>query len=144
MATQAKPSAAPTSERTGMNGQGSLLTLTRAAVEDVIRLVQQEIRLARLEVKEMLVSNAWGGAMLMAAALCGLVCIVLALVTLALLLPFPAAAATGIEASVFLLGAIVLGLLGRSRLKLGPPKQTLTSLKEGAEWAKQLLKRNGK
>lgn len=139
MATEVRPPAAPTA----VNGQGSLLTLTRAAVEDAIRLVQQEIQLARLEVKEMLVSNVWGGAMLAGAAGSLLLGIMLALVTVALLFPLPALA-TGIEAAVFLLGAIVLGLLGRSRLKLGPPQQTLTSLKEDAQWAKQLLKRNGK
>jgi hypothetical protein len=50
----------------------------------------------------------------------------------------------GIETGVFLVLAAVLGLIGKSRLRIGAPPKTMTSLKEDAEWAKNLLKRNGK
>ena len=40
--------------------------------------------------------------------------------------------------------AVILGLAGKSMLLIGPPPKTMTTLKEDAEWAKQVLKRNGK
>ena len=40
--------------------------------------------------------------------------------------------------------AIVLALVGKGLLKVGAPPKTMTTLKEDAEWAKHLLKRNGK
>jgi len=42
------------------------------------------------------------------------------------------------------LEAIILGLIGKGMLKIGAPPKTMTTLKEDAEWAKQVLKRNGK
>ena len=88
------------------NGRRGLIDLARLAVEDTVRLVQQEIQLAKIEIQEMLRSN--------------------------------------IKAAIFLVLLIILGLLGKSMLKIGPPPKTMTTLKEDAEWAKQVLKRNGK
>lgn len=135
------------SHKSGANGRSGLADLAMLAVEDVLRLVQQEIQLAKLELKEMLVSSAWGGALLAAAGLFALLFLVFLFVTLALVFPLPPsphALVAGIEAGVFLLLAAVLGLIGKSRLRIGAPPKTLTSLKEDAEWAKSLLKRNGK
>jgi len=125
------------------NGRRSMIDLTRTAVEDVVRLVQQEIQLAKLELKEMVVSNARGGAMLATAGACVVMFLILGLVTIALVIPAHALAAA-IEAAVFLVAAIVLVLLGKRQLKFGPPPRTMRSLREDAEWARQLLKRNGK
>ena len=135
------------SPESGANGRSGLADLAILAVEDVLRLVQQEIQLATLELKEMLVSSAWGGALLAAAGLFGLLFLVFLFVTLALVFPLPSsphALVAGIEAGVFLVLAAVLGLIGKSRLHIGAPPKTMTSLKEDAEWAKNLLKRNGK
>jgi len=135
------------SPESGANGRRGLVDLTVLAVEDVLRLVQQEIQLAKLEIKEMLVSSAWGGAFLAAAGLFGLLFLVFLFVTLALVFPLPAsphAMVAGIETAVFLVLAAVLGLIGKARLRIGAPPKTMTSLKEDAEWAKNLLKRNGK
>ena len=125
------------------NGRRGLIDLARVAVEDTVRLVQQEIQLAKIEIREMLRSNIRAAVFLGAAALCGLLFIVMLLVTIALLIPAHALAA-GIETLIFLLLLIILGLLGKSMLKIGPPPKTMTTLKEDAEWAKQVLKRNGK
>jgi len=131
----------------GGNGRRGLVDLTVLAVEDVLRLVQQEIQLAKLEVKEMLVSSAWGGALLAAAGLFALLFLIFLFVTLALVFPLPPsphALVAGIESGVFLVLSAVLGLIGKSRLRIGPPPKTMTTLKEDAEWAKNLLKRNEK
>jgi uncharacterized membrane protein YqjE len=125
------------------NGRHGLIDLARLAVEDTIRLVQQEIQLAKIEVKEMLQSNIKAAVFLGIAGLCGLLFLIMLLVTIALIVPAHALVA-GIETVVFLVLAAILALIGKSRLKIGPPPKTMTTLKEDAEWAKQVLKRNGK
>jgi len=125
------------------NGRRGLIDLARVAVEDTIRLVQQEIELAKIEIREMLRSNIRAAIFLGAAAFCGLLFVVMLLVTIALLIPAHALAA-GIETVIFLVLLVILGLWGRSMLIIGPPPKTMTTLKEDAEWAKQVLKRNGK
>lgn len=128
---------------TNGNGRRGVIELARLAVEDTIRLVQQEIQLARIEVQEMLKSNLQAAVLLAVAGLFGLLFLVMLFVFIALLLP-PHALVAGIEAVAFLIVAVVLALIGKSRLKIGAPPKTMTTLKEDAEWAKQVLKRNGK
>ena len=128
---------------TNGNGRRGVFELARVAVEDTIRLVQQEIQLAKIEVREMLRSNIKAAIFLGIAGVCGLLFLIMLLVFIALLIPDHALLA-GIEAVVFLVIAVVLGLMGKGNLKIGPPPKTMTTLKEDAEWAKQVLKRNGK
>src|SRR5438132_104060 len=113
------------------------------SVEDTVRLVQQEIQLAKIELKEMIQRDLKAAIFLGAAALCGLLFFIMLLVTIALIIPEHALVA-GIETVVFLVLAIILGLVGKAMLTIGPPPKTMTTLKEDAEWAKQVLKRNGK
>ena len=120
-----------------------VIELARVAVEDTIRLVQQEVQLAKIEIQEMLRSNLRAAIFLGVAGVCGLLFFIMLLVFIALLIPAHALVA-GIEAVVFLVLAVVLGLSGKGMLKIGPPPKTITTLKEDAEWAKQVLKRNGK
>jgi len=133
------------SARTTTNGSGrhGLIDLARVAVEDTVRLVQQEIQLAKIEIKEMLRSNIKAAVFLGIAAVCGLLFFILLLVTIALIIPAHALVA-GIETGLFLVLAVILGLVGKRMLQIGPPPKTMTTLKEDAEWAKQVLKRNGK
>ncbi len=133
------------SARTTADGSGrhGLIDLARVAVEDTVRLVQQEIQLAKIELKEMLRSNIKAAVFLGIAAFCGLLFFIMLLVTIALVIPAHALVA-GIETVLFLLLAVILGLVGKRMLQIGPPPKTMTTLKEDAEWAKQVLKRNGK
>jgi uncharacterized membrane protein YqjE len=140
-----RASATESAGTTGTNGNGrrGLIDLARMAVEDTVRLVQQEIQLAKIEIGEMLRSNIKAAVFLSVAAVCGLLFLVMLLVTIALVIPAHALVA-GIEAALFLVLLIVLALVGKSMLKIGAPPKTMTTLKEDAEWAKQVLKRNGK
>ena len=133
------------SARTATNGNGArgLIDLARLAVEDTVRLVQQEIQLAKIELKEMLQSNLKAAIFLGTAAFCGLLFFIMLLVTIAFIIPAHALVA-GIETVVFLILAAILGLIGKNMLKIGAPPKTMTTLKEDAEWARQVLKRNGK
>ena len=125
------------------NGRRGVIDLARMAVDDVIRLVQQEIQLAKVEVKEMLGSNIRAAIFLAVAGVCALLFFVMLLVTLALLIPAHALV-SGIEAVIFLILLVVFGLMGKSNPKIGPPRKTMDSLKEDAEWARHRLTRNGK
>jgi uncharacterized membrane protein YqjE len=138
-----RATATDSANATSANGRRGLIDLARLAVEDTVLLVQQEIRLATIEVKEMLASNLKAAVFLGGAAFCGLLFLIMLLVTIALIIPAHALAA-GIETVLFLILAAILALIGRTMLKIGPPPKTLTTLKEDAEWARQVLKRNGK
>jgi uncharacterized membrane protein YqjE len=128
---------------TNSNGRRGLIELARLAVEDTIKLVQQEIQLAKIEIQEMLKSNIKAAIFLAIAGFCALIFFIMLLVTIALLIPAHALVA-GIETVIFLLLAVIVGLMGKGMLKIGAPPKTMTTLKEDAEWAKQVLKRNGK
>ena len=140
-----RASATESARTTATNGKSrrGVIDLARLAVEDTIRLVQQEIQLAKIEIQEMLRSNIKAAIFLGLAAACGVLFFVMLLVTLALIIPAHALAA-GIETAVFLVLLVIFALVGRSMLKIGPPPKTMTTLKEDAEWARQVLKRNGK
>ncbi len=133
-----------TTTGTARNGDRGLVDLARLAIEDVVRLVQKEIELAKLEVREMLTSNIRAAIFLAIAGLCVLLALNLALVTLALAFGAIAVFVAAIEVVLFLVIAAICGLLGKGMLKIGPPEKTVASWKEDAEWAKQLLKPNGK
>src|ERR1700726_3708226 len=139
------PRASATDSANGTNGNGrrGLIDLARLAVEDTVRLVQQEIQLAKIELKEMLQSNLKAAIFLGTAAFCGLLFFILLLVTIALIIPAHALVA-GIETVLFLVLAVILGLVGKGMLKIGPPPKTMTTLKEDAEWAKKDMKQKGK
>ena len=136
-------SRASANESANGNGRRGLIDLARRAVEDTVLLVQQEIQLAKIETVEMLRSNLIAAMLLGVAAFCGLVFFLMLLVTIALIIPEHALVA-GIETVLFLVLAVVLALVGKSRLKIEAPPKTMTTLKEDAEWARQVLKRNGK
>jgi uncharacterized membrane protein YqjE len=140
-----RASATESARTTSTNGNRphGLIDLARVAVEDTVRLVQQEIQLAKIEIKEMLQTNIKAAVFLGIAALCALLFFIMLLVTIALVIPAHALA-SGLEALFFLVLAGILALIGKSLLKIGPPPKTMTTLKEDAEWAKQVLKRNGK
>jgi uncharacterized membrane protein YqjE len=137
------PAGSARATATNQNGHHGMIDLARVAVEDTIKLVQQEIQLAKIEIAEMLKSNLKAAIFLVGAATCGLLFFIFLLVFAAFIIPAHALVA-GIETAVFLVLTILFGLVGKSFLKIGPPTKTITTLKEDAEWAKQVLKRNGK
>jgi uncharacterized membrane protein YqjE len=151
-APRASATDAARSTTTDGNGRRGLVELARMAVEDTVRLVQQEIQLAKIEIQEMLRSNIQAAVLLGAAGLCALLALVMLLAFIPLMFltgshvwifPVPAFIAL-VEVIVFVLVAVILGLTGKNKLQIGAPPKTMTTLKEDAEWARQVLKRNGK
>jgi len=129
----------------GPNGRDrrGLIDLARIAVDDAVKLVQQEIELAKIELREMMTANLMAVGLIAAAALFVFLFVLMLLIALIEWIPNHTLAAL-VMAAVFLVAAVVLALVGRSLLKFGPPPKTMTTLKEDAEWAKTVLKRNGK
>jgi hypothetical protein len=116
-----------------------LTTTVTALVADVQRLVRLEIELAKQEVLGLVKRNAAAAGMLAAAALGLFFAFIFFQVWLIVLLPHHAIVA-GIVAGFWFLLALVLALVGKSRLKIEPPKLMLQSLKDDVEWAKQQIK----
>lgn len=143
MDSQPRPGGSPRSAAPNGSERRGLMDLARLAVDDVVKLVQQEIELAKIELREMLVSNLKAVGLIAAAALFAFLFILMLLIALIEWIPNHTLAAL-ITAGIFLVAAIVLGLVGRSMFKVGPLPKTMTTLKEDAEWARTVLKRNGR
>ncbi len=103
-------------------------------VESAQQLVRLEIALAKREVKELAISNGIAAGALAGAALFALTAVLVALpVWLVVVIPQHAVAAA-VWFLLYLLLAIGLALLGRSRLAIRMPQRTIQSLKETKAW----------
>ena len=124
----------------------SLLALARQLVSGVVQLVRLEITQGRQEIGEMLGQTRSGLIMIGIAvaflfvALITLVVTVI-LATAALLSFLPAWLVALMYLVIFLGIAGLLAWLGIRRIRVGPPEQTIESVKEDIAWAKRLLRR---
>jgi VIT1/CCC1 family predicted Fe2+/Mn2+ transporter len=126
-----------------LNGE-SVPDLTSGLVEDAQKLVRLEIALARQEVKELAVQNGVAAGMLAAAGLLAMLAVLVAVpVLLVVALPWHWQAAV-VWIVLYLVAAGVLALVGRSRLRLQPPRRTIESLKETKEWALHQVRSRGR
>lgn len=125
--------------------QRSLFALARQLIADVIALAKLELQHGRQEIGLML-AGAKRGAILIGIAL-GL--IFMALIALVAALILGLAALTGlpdwamalIVFIVLLLVGAVLGYRGARRIRVGPPAETIASVKEEIAWARRLTRR---
>lgn len=131
-----KPRGPATGEADGLGSAISTL------VSQTSRLVELEIMLARQELKALLKRNAIAAGMLAVAGVSCLMFLIIGQVWLIAVLPRHALSA-GVIAGLWLIAGAALGLLGKARLKIEPPKATLESLKEDLEWVKQQIKHAG-
>ena len=123
-------------------------TSSRALIESVIsdakELVGLEIALARQELKDLAVRNGIAvGFLVLGAILIALAVLVSLPVLVVVLVPWHWQAAAAWLA-LYLLGGLVLVLVGRARLRLQPPARTIESLKESKEWALRHVRSNGR
>lgn len=118
----------------------SLGELISEAASDLQKLFRQEVDLAKAELREEGVKAGKAAAMLGAAALAGLMVIVLASFALvyALANVMDAGWAALIVAALWAVAGAVLFVLGRNRMREVDPKpeQTIETLKEDAQWAR--------
>jgi len=124
----------------GSEGIGSLIA---GLIKDMQDLVRGEIQLAKTELKEDATAAGKGIGFLVVGGLIGLVALVFVALTAAALLDkwMQTWIAVGIVTLVLILIAAFLALSGKSKLSASSlkPQQTIDSLKENQEWAKQQI-----
>jgi len=123
----------------------SAFTLAKRLLSGGVALARLELQHGRQEIGQMLAQTR-SAAVLIGIAV-GLV--FLALIAFVILLILGIAALTGLAAwlvalIVFFVLLVVAGLLGWGgvrRIRIGPPEETIASVKEDVEWARRLLRR---
>jgi uncharacterized membrane protein YqjE len=123
-----------------------IVDLARQLVGGVVRLAKLEVTHGRQEIGEMLAVTK-SGLILIGIAI-GLVflavitfVVMIILVTAALLSFLPAWLVALLWLVIFLAVAALLAWRGIRRIRIGPPEQTIASVKEDIAWAKRLLRR---
>jgi uncharacterized membrane protein YqjE len=122
-----------------------ILQLARQLIGGVVQLVRLEVTHGRQEIGQML-ADTRGGLILIGVAVGLLVAALIALVAFVIL---AIAGLTGlpdwlVALLVFIVLAGVAALLaywGVRRIRIGPPEETIESVKEDVAWAKRLLRR---
>jgi uncharacterized membrane protein YqjE len=123
----------------------SILGLARQLLGGVVQLVRLEVTHGRQELGAMLAETR-GGLILIGIAAGLLVAALISLMTFVIL----AIAALSslpdwlVALLVFIVLSAVAGLLGYRgvrRIRIGPPEETIASVKEDMAWAKRLLRR---
>ncbi len=118
----------------------SLGELVAHATADLSSLLRQEVALAKVEIKQEVVSAGKGAGMLGGAGFAGLFALVFLSISAAYgisWLGVPLGCAFFAVGALYLVAAAVLGLLGKKNLgKVGAPERTIATVKDDVEWAK--------
>lgn len=117
----------------------SVVDLLKNAIRDAQDLVRKEVALVKAELRDEARKLGSAVAMLAGAAVMGVLALVFLMTTLALGLAtafeWPAWIGYAIVTGLLLLVAVVLGLMGRSRIAAARPlPRTMETMKENSEW----------
>ena len=107
---------------------------------DTARLVQLEIELAQQELKALLWRNIIAIGLLAAGGILAFLGLIFVFDTIVEAVPIRHWISALILAVVFIIVAVVLALVGRSRLKFAPPEATIQTIKDDLEWVKQQIR----
>ena len=140
----------PTEPRTSADAQPdtghrdeSVSELIGGVIGDLQGLVRGEIRLAKTELQDSARTAGRGIAMLVAGAVLGLIGFVFLMLALVEVLDewLPRWGAAGIVALGLIVIAVILALIGKSRLSGDAlkPDETIASLEEDREWANRQI-----
>lgn len=103
-------------------------------LEDVQRIAELQLQLARRELRDMAMRNAVaGGSLAVGAALIAVAIFVGVPVLLVTILPWHWEVAAIWSALYLVLGALAI-LVGKARLRISAPPKTLEALRENREW----------
>lgn len=126
---------------TGSSDPRSIGDIASSILENAQEIFRDEIRLAKVELREDLMRAARAAAMLVAGAVLGLFAFGMLLFTATWALDriLPLWAAAGIVATVVALCAVILITVGRSRIsEVNPkPEKTVETMKENVQWLRQ-------
>jgi len=131
---------AGTGQSGSTNGEKSLGELVASATKDLSLLVQQEVALAKVEIKKEVAAAGKGAGMFGGAGLTGLFALIFLSISLAYAISwFGIGLGWGffIVGMLYLVVAGVLALLGKKQIsKVGPPAKTIATVKDDVAWAK--------
>jgi hypothetical protein len=127
----------------------SLVELGRQLIEEARGLVRKEIELAKVEIIDLLKTNAIAVGLFVGAAVLALIMFIMLQVAFIVTILVTLGQAAGFYLAWSLFGfwlvlVIVLGLIGKSKLKFKPPEKTISTIKGDIEWAKGQIHSNGK
>ena len=138
----AGPPGAYQSDRSPGEGEG-LGSLISGTIKDLQELMRAEVQLAKTELKEDAATAGRGVSVIAAGALVGLVGFIFLMLAVTYLLDrwFSQWVSAGIVGLALAVIAAILVSSGRSRLSAAnfKPQQTIDTLKEDKEWAKQQI-----
>lgn len=133
------------SMRDTLHENASLVELGRTLLDDARDLIRKEIALAKLEVIELLKTNAIAVGLFVGAAVLAFMAFII--LQVAFILTFSFAVQWIVAWCLFglwLILTIVLALIGKAKLKIKPPEKTVSTIKGDIEWAKGQIRSNGK
>jgi Ca2+/Na+ antiporter len=118
--------------------------LAAEIVEEAERLVRLEIALAKQELKEMAITNAIAAGAFTGAGLLAMTAVLVGIPVLVVMLVPNHWLAALVWIVLYLAIAAGLYFIGRSRLRIGLPERTITSLKETRNWALRQMRSPGR
>ena len=128
-----------------MRDATSLVDLGRQLMDEARDLIRKEIELAKVEVLDLVKTNAIAIGLFAGAAILGLVFFIMLQVAIIVTVPFAIQWIVAWGLVIFwLIVVVVLALIGKSKLKFEPPEKTISTLKGDIEWAKGQIHSNGK
>src|ERR1700704_2192424 len=127
-----------------MDRKESSPELAAEIVEEAERLVRLEIALAKAELKELAITNAFAAGAFAAAAMLAVITLLVAIPVLIVVAVEPHWLAALGWIVVYLALAGGLALLGRSKLHIAIPERTVNSLKETKDWALRQMRSPGR
>ena len=130
----------------GSAKQMGTLELVGRTIDNLSALIDKQVQLVMLEIREELSTLLRGGSILIG-GLVSLFLMIIALILagiMALSAVMPGWLAALIFAAAFLLVGAILALIGLSRMRIRPLGRTIDTIREDTEWARQRLKSNGK
>ena len=123
----------------------SLVELGRELMDEARELIHNEIELAKVEILDLVKTNAIAAGLFAGAAVVGLVFLIM--VQVAFIFTFWEAVRWIVAwclVGLWLVVIVVLALVGKSKLKFKPPEKTISTIKGDIEWAKGQIHSNGK
>lgn len=118
--------------------------LARGIVDEARELVRLEVRLAKQELRELVIRNGIAIGLLAFGALLLMLAVLVALPTFLVLLWWNHVVGAAIWLGAYVVLAAALLLAGRLALRLRPPTRTLASLEETKRWALRQIRSNGR
>ena len=126
-----------------MNGTDrSSAELAQDIVREAQDLVRLELELAKQELRELAIRNAWAVGLFAFAALLLMLTVLVAVPVLLVLLWDRHVLGAGIWIAVYVIGGAVLAFAGWRTLRLEPPRRTLASLEETRQWVLRQIRSN--